>query len=169
MKQNLVIIIAIVAVIQQVHCVCDLDNCNNLCTVFSMKGVCDGNVCNCEEGEKCSAMKDLTCNYICDKAGLDGECDKDDGCVCKASIGFCDGILGNCQESCEEDSRSKECLYVQATSCIKYGPIEFCSCLCYVWDPWRLYTMKEKFNYTTSLQEYRKKDIKRPHYLVIKV
>lgn len=120
------------AVIHKAQSDCDPQMCNNVCE--PMSGICNGNSCDCSTNKKCSEMKELTCDVFCKQFKLEGECD-DDGCICKAELGFCTPILGDCEESCREDPRARECLWVNAIACVEYGPIETCVCECIVWSP----------------------------------
>lgn len=112
---------------------CDQTMCSNICqSAFHMNGTCKGNECDCSDGEKCSVMVEKTCEYVCDKLKLKGECDENGYCICKAELEFC--APWDCEEQCLEDPRAKECELaggvVTPIACMKYAWIKTCGCLC---------------------------------------
>lgn len=152
-----ILILAIIT-IHRAQSECNPQMCNNVCTGIGLDGgVCNGNECDCKYGEKCSKLIELSCDYLCDKLELKGECDKNDSCICKAELEIC--LPFKCQEQCEEDPRAAECHsiggVVTAIGCIKYGPIKTCGCLCtYLEANGRLVTDREnKFNYFVQAKE----------------
>lgn len=112
---------------------CDQTLCNDVCEEQNMSGECNGNnECDCSDGKKCSEMETVTCWAACKatKLNLNGEC-RDDQCICKAELEICPPW--ECQENCMDDPRAKDCWFVTADFCTKYGPVTTCVCTCYVW------------------------------------
>ncbi|KAL3285286.1 hypothetical protein HHI36_019396 [Cryptolaemus montrouzieri] len=101
-----------------------------MCQYVKLNGTCnsDGH-CTCSMGTTCSTMGE-TCNLACKAVDMDGECDEiTDICKCSAVPEICSPT--ECQESCQEDPRAKQCILVVAVGCLEYGPARFCECVCY--------------------------------------
>lgn len=112
---------------------CDSTMCTNVCEKeTSGDGTCNGNSCDCSYGKNCSAMVEVTCGIACKGLDLDGECDENGQCICKAELEPCP--LWDCEEQCLEDPRAVECELmfgvVTPVACLEYGPIRTCGCLC---------------------------------------
>lgn len=108
---------------------CKSDVCNDVCSNWLMTGKCVDNECRCSTGKIC----DAACDNFCDsfELGLEGECDENGMCTCKPKLEFCSAI--DCQIPCEEDPRARQCLFVVADSCLMYGKVQTCVCICYTW------------------------------------
>lgn len=72
---------------------------------------------------------EVACDVACKALDMDGECDDNDNCVCKATPEFCNPL--DCYESCLSDPRAIGCILVVPDWCVSYGPFKFCGCICY--------------------------------------
>lgn len=113
--------------------VCDEGMCEDTCKTWDLNGRCVGNGCKCSNGKKCSELIGVTCGYLCGKLNLhlDGECDENGICVCKAKLKPCDSLF-ECVKQCADDPRTRDCIMVTPVFCMWYGPIHACGCLCYM-------------------------------------
>lgn len=166
------IILAIIA-IAKAQTDCDATMCSNVCKKeTSGDGTCNGNSCDCSYGKKCSALVDVTCGIACKVFKMDGECDENDQCICKAELEPCP--VWDCEEQCLEDPRAWECELafgvVTPVACLEYGPIRTCGCLCtYLLANSRLAKIGENHNSTFNyfLPSVAKKSSKLVGYSVV--
>lgn len=128
---------------------CDLTTCNDICKGFDMKGTCEGNYCDCLTGKNCSALIEVTCDYVCEKLdfGLKGECEED-RCICKAETKNCPAW--DCEKQCLDDPKSTSCEeaggFVTPFACVKYAIIQTYICLCILPES----NMKKLFEYSVT-------------------
>lgn len=126
-----IVFFVVILSICQIKSDCDIETCKNVCEIFHMNGTCHGNECDCSSDKNCL---DIVCDKVCGVVDLDGECDENNQCICKAELHFCSGEdWEKCNESCHEDSRAKGCLFVETVACLKYGPVLTCGCICWTW------------------------------------
>lgn len=144
----IVLIFAIIATCK-VRSACDTDICNDACNRCGMNGgTCKGNDCECSSGKSCL---DVVCDAICSVAELTGECENNQ-CICKAEIEPCG--LDECVEPCIQNA-PPGCIFVEPLSCMKFGPITSCGCLCWEYN---------KSNYIFSAKAKKSPRFHRDYY-----
>lgn len=129
------LILAIIA-IAKAQTDCDATMCSNVCKKEARgDGTCNGNSCDCLYSKKCSELWYMSCELACKGFNMDGGCNENDQCICKAELNPCPAW--HCMEQCVQDPRAWECEFteasigaVQPVACLEYGPIQTCGCLC---------------------------------------
>lgn len=125
------VVVAMIVIVDALDC--DEEMCNAVCSdTGGMNGTCKEDSCDCSYGKKCSEMVNLVCNLACGRLRLKGECDEAGWCICKAELELC--LPTECYEQCLADPRAAQCEaefgFVTPVSCLEYGPIKTCGCLC---------------------------------------
>lgn len=133
LKTGIFVFIFAIFAIHKAQSECDPAVCSKVCNRLGYpNSSCAENSCNSLSGKKCADIIEETCDYVCDKVKLDGECDEKGYCVCSAKLKSC--LPCKCDAQCLEDPRGKECIaqggVVTADECLKYGWIRTCSCVC---------------------------------------
>ena len=86
---------------------CDNGKCMQMCQFWNWTdwtGSCRDGLCVCDLNKSCQQMEPAC------QLDMDGECHHNDQCQCRAVPELCWPM--ECQESCKEDPRSKESLWV---------------------------------------------------------
>lgn len=151
---------------------CNSEVCNNICQAGGLNGTCQGNDCDCSFNKSCL---DVVCDFVCDQLdlGLEGECDDNNFCICKAKLEVCP--TWDCEEQCLEDIRAEECIaeggVVTPDWCLDYAKIQTCGCLCTILNEVKHFlpvkAKKSFYRYNTmNLPFYTGKMLKRNHYQI---